>query len=57
MIVDAEQNDWNLNQDGEGCVNFLNSNLLDSIMRENNQPQNILEQCEDRIKDILMISS
>ena len=45
MIVDADQNDWNLNQDGEGCVNFLNRNLLDSIMRETNQPQNILEQC------------
>lgn len=45
LIVDADQNDWNLNQDGEGCVNFLNRNLLDSIMRENNQPQNIIEQC------------
>ncbi|MCH3923257.1 hypothetical protein [Limosilactobacillus sp.] len=47
LIVDSDQSDWNLNEDGEGCVNFLSRDLLDSITEKRNQPQNILNQCRN----------
>lgn len=45
VIVDSDESNWNLNEDGEGCVNFLNRNLLDSITSKRLQPQEILKQC------------
>lgn len=45
LIVDSDESNWNVNRDGEGCVNFLNRDLLDSITNKRQQPQNILEQC------------
>ena len=46
LIVDSDQSNWILNKDGEGCVNFLNRNLIHSIVNTKEQPKNILEQCK-----------
>lgn len=44
LIVDTDQSNWKRN-DEEGCVDFLNLELLDSFLDEGQQPEDILEKC------------
>ena len=32
LIVDSERNNWNLDEEGVGCVDFLSRELLDSFL-------------------------
>lgn len=45
LIVDSEQNNWNVDENGVGCVDFLSRELLDSILDEKIQPDEILNKC------------
>lgn len=46
LIVEADQSNWNMNEKGEGCVNFLSRKFLDSLLRKRVQPRDVLEQCK-----------
>lgn len=50
LIIDSDQSNWNID-DGVGCVNFLNRELLDSFLDEETQPNDILDQCRAMDKD------
>lgn len=43
LIVEADRSNWKLNEKGEGCVDFLNKDLLKSFLDQQFQPQDILE--------------
>ena len=48
LIVDSSRDGWNVDkdgEDGEGCVDFLSRELLDSVLDEEVQPADILEKC------------
>ncbi len=45
LIVDSERENWNMDENGEGCINFLSRELLDSFLGEEHQPEEILEKC------------
>lgn len=45
LIIDSEQSNWNMDENGVGCVNFLSRELLDSFLDEENQPEDVLDQC------------
>ena len=45
LIVDSECENWNMNDDGEGCVDFLSRALLDSFLDNEQQPEDILKKC------------
>ncbi len=45
LIVDSERNNWNLDEDGVGCVDFLSRELLDSFLDDEIQPEEILSRC------------
>jgi len=45
LIVDSECDNWNMNDDGEGCVDFLSRALLDSFLDNEQQPEDILKKC------------
>lgn len=45
LIVDSERNNWNLDEDGVGCVDFLSRELLDSFLDDKIQPEEILSRC------------
>lgn len=45
LIVEADRSNWKLNEKGEGCVDFLNKDLLKSFLDQQFQPQDILERC------------
>ncbi len=45
LIVDADQSNWIKDEQGVGCVDFLDRALLDSFLDEENQPRDILEKC------------
>lgn len=45
LIVDTERDNWVLDEDGVGCVDFLSRELLDSFIDELEQPKDILEEC------------
>ena len=53
LIIDAKQDNWNENEDGEGCVNFLNRELLDSFLDDEIQPQEILDKCREMDADYI----
>ena len=42
LIVDSNQDNWNTDEEGVGCVDFLSRELLDSFLDEENQPEDIL---------------
>lgn len=45
LIIDAEQENWNTDEDGVGCVDFLSRELLDSFLDEELQPEELLDKC------------
>lgn len=45
LIFDDDQHDWNMDERGIGCVDFLNKELLDSLLGSSQQPEELLEQC------------
>ena len=45
IIVDADQHNWRIDENGVGCVDFLDKELLASILGKNEQPKEILEKC------------
>lgn len=45
LIIDDDQHDWNMDERGIGCVDFLNKELLDSLLGSSQQPEELLEQC------------
>lgn len=45
LIVDADQINWIKDEQGVGCVKFLDRALLDSFLDAEDQPQDILEKC------------
>ncbi len=45
LIVESDQSDWNLDEQGVGSVNFLNRELLDSFLDSEEQPKDILDKC------------
>lgn len=51
IIVDSEQDNWIKNENGEGCVDFLSKELLDSFIDKENQPEDILEKCRNMDAD------
>lgn len=51
LIVDTEKDNWNVDENGVGCVDFLSKELLDSILDEEIQPEEILGRCRNMDKD------
>ena len=45
LIFDDDQHGWNMDERGIGCVDFLNKELLDSLLGSSQQPEELLEQC------------
>ncbi len=45
LIIDSEHDNWNVDEDGVGCVNFLTRELLDSFLDKEEQPEDILYKC------------
>ncbi|MEE5994115.1 MAG: hypothetical protein V3G42_12895 [Oscillospiraceae bacterium] len=45
LIVDSNQDNWNMDDNGVGCVDFLSRKLLDSFLDKDDQPEDILEKC------------
>lgn len=51
LIIDADQSNWNTDEEGVGCVDFLSRGLLDSLLDAEEQPEEILAKCRDMDKD------
>ena len=45
LIVDTDQSNWNTDQNGVGCVDFLSRELLDSFLDLEQQPSDIIDKC------------
>ena len=45
LVVDADQSNWNMDDEGVGSVDFLNRELLDSFLDSEEQPEDILQKC------------
>ena len=45
LIVDADKQNWNIDSEGVGCVDFLSREMLDSFLDMEEQPEAILEKC------------
>lgn len=45
LIIDSDSTGFVVNENGEGCVDFLSKELLDSILDSDCQPQDIIEKC------------
>lgn len=45
LVVDADQSNWSMDDEGVGSVDFLNRELLDSFLDSEEQPEDILEKC------------
>lgn len=45
LIVDTDQSNWNTDQNGVGCVDFLSRELLDSFLDLEQQPPDIIDKC------------
>ena len=45
LIVDSDQSGWTKNENGEGCVDFLSREQLNSILDADVQPDDVLEMC------------
>ena len=50
LIVESKHDNWIINEDGEGCVDFLNRELLGSIIDAEDQPERILKKCTETDK-------
>lgn len=47
IIVDRNRDNWIIDDEGEGCVNFLSKEIIDSIVDEEKQPADIIEKCRN----------
>lgn len=47
VIVDSDRSGWVLDEDGEGCVDFLSRELIDSFLDKEEQPKDILDKCRE----------
>lgn len=47
LVVDGDCSDWNLNEEGEGCVSFLDKELIDS----GELPEPVLRKCKSAYQD------
>lgn len=45
LIVDSDQSNWVMDDQGIGCVDFLSRELLDSFLDMDNQPEDVLKKC------------
>jgi len=45
LIIDTDQHNWVKDDDGVGCVDFLNRKLLESFLDTEYQPEDILQKC------------
>lgn len=45
LVVDADRSNWNMDEEGVGCVDYLSQELLDSFLDKEEQPQEIIDQC------------
>lgn len=46
LIVDCNQNDWKMNDDGEGCVSFLDKSLIDTLVDAGELPADVMQKCK-----------
>ena len=51
LIIDSDRENWNIDENGEGCIDFLSKELLDSFLGDEHQPEDILERCRSVDKD------
>lgn len=47
LIIDSDRTDWNMDENGVGCVSFLSRELLDSFLDKDDQPEDILRKCRE----------
>ena len=47
LLLNDYQHDWNIDENGYGCVNFLNKDLIEEIVRGKNIPDKLLKKCID----------
>lgn len=45
LIIDSNQDNWIIDNNGIGCVDFLSRELLDSFLDMDDQPEDILDKC------------
>lgn len=46
LIVDCNQSDWKMNDDGEGCVSFLDKGLIDTLVDAGELPADVMQKCK-----------
>lgn len=51
LIVEANQDNWITDENGEGCVNFLTKELIDLMVSTDNQLEKLLEKCRQTDED------
>ena len=47
LLLDDCQNDWDVDTNGYGCVNFLNIDLVEEIVQGKNISNELLKKCKD----------
>lgn len=57
LIIDSEQDNWKIDEQGVGCVDFLSRELLDSFLDEEKQPEDILNKCRAMDVDYVYIDT
>lgn len=57
LIIDSEQDNWEIDEQGVGCVDFLSRELLDSFLDEEQQPEDILNKCCKMDADYIYIDT
>lgn len=57
LIIDSEQDNWEIDEQGVGCVDFLSRELLDSFLDEEKQPEDILNKCRKMDADYIYIDT
>lgn len=45
IIIDSDQTDWILNEEGEGCVNFLSKEIITSLLNQDINSHHLLSKC------------
>ena len=45
LIIDTDQSNWHKDENGVGCVDFLDRDQLDSFLDKDDQPEEILDRC------------
>ena len=55
IIIDSDQTNWNLNADGEGCINFLSKEILISLLNKDIKSNSLLSKCLEIDKKYIYI--